>query len=156
MAERYREPTRYVLVGAGPNVTTAHEGVLKLLETSYVHASAFELEQMLHGPLAAVTPETLLIIVAPPGRSTERAAELARAARQLGPVPIVLVGDESADSFADTHRLLLPEVPEVLSPIPYVVPLQLLSYFLAVGKGLNPDLIHRDDERYREARAQYA
>ena len=51
--------------------------------------------------------------------------------------------------------LLLPDVPEVLSPLPAVVPLQLFSYFLAVGRGSNPDLLRRDDERYRAARGQY-
>lgn len=155
MGERYHEPSRIVLIGGGPNATTAREGVLKILETSYCQASAFELEEMLHGPLAAVVPETLLILIAPPGRSSERAAELARAARAIGTVPVVLVGSENANAFVEAHRLLMPDLPEVLSPLPYVVPLQLFSYFLAVGKGHNPDLLHRDNERYRAARAQY-
>lgn len=156
LAERYREPTPIWLVGGGPNAITASEGVLKILETSYAQACSFELEEVLHGPLAALTPETLLIIVAPPGKSTQRAAELARAVRQIGVIPIVLLGHDNADAFEDAHRLVLPSVPEALSPIPAVVPLQLVSYFLAVGKGVNPDLIHRDDERHRAARAQYS
>jgi glucosamine--fructose-6-phosphate aminotransferase (isomerizing) len=155
LLERYREPAGIVLVGGGPNEVTAREGVLKLLETSYVQASAFELEEMLHGPLAAVSEGTLLIIVAPPGRSTERAVQLARAAHELETVPLVLVGNENAEAFDDAHRLVMSDVPEVLSPIPAIVPLQLFSYFLAVGKGINPDLLHRDDERYLAARAQY-
>lgn len=155
VAERYREPPPILLVGSGPNVATAEEGALKLLETSYVQAAPFELEQMLHGPLAAVSDDTLFFLLAPGGQSTERAAELARAVRQLDIVPVVLTGEESAGAFDGSHRFLLPDVPEILSPIPYVLPLQLFAYFLAVGKGINPDLIHRDDERQRTARAQY-
>jgi glucosamine--fructose-6-phosphate aminotransferase (isomerizing) len=153
--ERYHEPGSIVVVGAGPHAVTAHEAVLKLLETSYVRASAFELEQMVHGPLAAVTPETLFLVIAPPGRSTERAAELVRATEKIGVLPVVLTGEENAAAFDGAHRLVLPEMPEVLSPIAYVVPLQLFSYFLAIGKGFNPDLIHRDDERYRLAAKEY-
>lgn len=154
-AARYREPAGTVIVGGGPNAATAREGVLKLLETSYGWATGWELEQMLHGPLAATTAETLFIILAPPGRSTDRAVQLVRAIDVIGATPIVLVGSENADRFEETHRLLLPDTPEVLSPLLYVVPLQLFSYFLAVGHGRNPDLIHRDDETYRAASAAY-
>jgi glucosamine--fructose-6-phosphate aminotransferase (isomerizing) len=155
LAERYREPPRIVLVGAGSNAVTAQEGALKLLETSYADAVAYELEEMLHGPLAAVTAETLLLVIAPSGRSTDRIADLLRAAHEIGVTPVALTGGENAERFDEAHRFILPEVPEIVSPIPSVVPLQLFSYFLAVGKGLNPDLLRRDDERYRAARAQY-
>lgn len=155
LAEQSGTPARIVLVGGGPNAATAREGELKLLETSYVQASSFELEQTLHGPLAAVTPETLLLMIAPEGNSVDRAVELSRAAQQLGVTPVVLTCGDCAGRFEDAHCLVLPDVPEVLSPIAALVPLQLFSYFLAVGKGLNPDLIHRDDERYRAARAAY-
>lgn len=156
VVERYREPPRIAIVGPGPNAVTAREGVLKLLETSYTMAESFDLEYMLHGPLAAVTAETLVIVLAPDGASTVRAADLVRALRKLDVVPVVLVGIDTAAEFEDAHRMVLPDLPEVLSPIPYVVPLQLFSYFLSVGKGLNPDLLRRDDEHYREARAEYS
>jgi glucosamine--fructose-6-phosphate aminotransferase (isomerizing) len=155
LVERYRDPARIVVVGGGPNAVTAREAVLKLLETSYVEAEAYDLEEMLHGPLAAVTAETLLMIIAPDGASVERAAELAKAAGEIGVVPLVLAGSDGAPLFEDTHRLVLPDVPEVLSPVSAVVPLQLFSYYLAVGKGTNPDLLRRDDERYGRARGQY-
>lgn len=155
-AERDGPPAGIVFVGGGPNAPTAFEATLKVLEASYVRASAFELEEVLHGPLAAVSPEALFVIVAPAGRSLERAREAARAVAEIGIEPLVLTDDESAHLFPDAHRLLLPPVPEALSPIVYGVPLQLLSYFLALGRGANPDLLHRDDERYRLARAQYS
>jgi glucosamine--fructose-6-phosphate aminotransferase (isomerizing) len=155
VTERYREPAEMVLVGGGPNAATASEAVLKLLETSYARATAVELEEMLHGPLAAVTPESLVIVIAPAGRSLDRAIELTRALSALEVAPIVLTDEGHADSFDEHHRLLLPDVPETISPIPFVVPLQLFAYYLAVGRGANPDLLHRDDERYLAARGQY-
>lgn len=156
LMERYREPGRIVVVGGGPNEVTAREAVLKLLETSYVDAEAYELEYALHGPLAAVTPHDLFIVVAPDGAATDRAVELVGALGEIGVIPIVLAGSEGIGRFEDSHRLLLPDVPEALSSIPAVVPLQLFSYYLAVGKGTNPDLLRRDDERYRAARGKYA
>lgn len=150
-----RQPLSVVLVGAGPNVGTASEGALKLLETSYVRAIAFELEEILHGPLAAISPDMPVIVIAPYGKSTPRASGLCQALRELGVTPLVLCGEGNAETFADTHRLVLPDLPEVLSPVPFIVPLQLFSYFMSVDKGLNPDLIHRDDERQRVARSRY-
>ncbi|HEX6508108.1 MAG TPA: SIS domain-containing protein [Chloroflexota bacterium] len=143
------------IVGAGPNAPTAREVQLKILETSYLRPLASELEQVLHGPLAAVSSDALFVLVAPPGPSTERAAALAQSLVRLEVTPVVLCGDGNVEAFGESHRLVIPDVPEIISPIPAIVPLQLFAYFLAVGRGLNPDLIHRDDERQRAARAQY-
>lgn len=156
LAERETGASHIVFVGGGPNTATAHEAALKFLETSYVRATSFELEQSLHGPLAGIDAESLLVIIAPPGPSSERAAELARAALQIGTEPLALVAEENSEAFDGCHRVLLPSgVPEILSPITAVIPLQFFSYYVALGKGKNPDLIRRDDERYRAARGQY-
>lgn len=155
VAARLREPAPIVLAGGGSNAATAHEGALKLLETSYVPAAGWELEQVLHGPLAAVTADSLFFLIVPDGRSEARAAELVRSLQRLDVAPVVLTGSHGVDRFDEAHRILLPDVPEVISAIPAVVPLQFFSYFLAVGYGYNPDLIHRDDERYRLASAEY-
>jgi glucosamine--fructose-6-phosphate aminotransferase (isomerizing) len=156
VAERSGIVPSIVLVGSGPNAVTAREAQLKLLETCYVQPLAFELEQTLHGALAAVTRDTLVMVVAPHGASTDRAAELCRALYRLEVHPVVFCGSDNADVFSEAHRFVMPDVPEVISPIATVVPLQLFSYFLSVGRGNNPDLIHRDDERQRAARAEYA
>lgn len=148
-------PADVVVTGAGPNAFTASEIALKLQETSFTRANSAELEEMLHGPLAAATPDTLLIVIAPGERSTDRALDVTRAATTIGMTPVVLCAEGNAERFEHAHRLVLPDVPEIISPIPFVVPLQLFAYYLAAGKGINPDLLHRDDERYRAARAQY-
>ncbi len=156
VAERTESATRMILVGGGPNAVTAREGQLKILETTYSQPAAFELEQVLHGPLAAVDARSLIFVVAPAGVASDRAAELTRALHTLEAQTVVLCGSDNADNFADAHRFIMPDVPEVLSPIHSVVPLQLFAYFLSIGRGLNPDLIHRDEERQRSARGQYA
>jgi glucosamine--fructose-6-phosphate aminotransferase (isomerizing) len=154
-AEARVGPADVVVAGAGPNEFTAWEARLKLQETSFTRAGASGIEEMLHGPLAAATPDTLLIVIAPGERSTDRALDLTRAAEVIGITPVVLCGEGNAERFENAHRLVLPDVPEIISPIPFVVPLQLFAYYLAAGKGINPDLLHRDDERYLAARAQY-
>lgn len=154
-AERRGVPADVVIAGAGPNEFTAWEARLKLQETSFTRAAASGTEEMLHGPLAAATPDTLLIVIAPGERSTDRSLDLTRAAEAIGITPVVLCGESNAERFENAHRLVLPDVPEIISPIPFVVPLQLFAYYLAAGKGINPDLLHRDDERYLAARAQY-
>lgn len=153
--EETHGPIRIVISGAGPNAFTANEGALKLLETAYVAATAVELEEALHGPLAAISPETLFILIAPDGACIDRSVQLAAALEEIGVTPVVLVGEESVERFSACHRFVLPHLPEVLSPLACIVPLQFFSYFLAVGKRLNPDLIHRDDRRYLAAAAAY-
>lgn len=148
-------PADVVITGAGPNAFTASEAKLKLQETSFTRAGTAEIEEMLHGPLAAATPDTLLIVIAPGERSTDRALDVTRAAEVVGITPVVLCGEGNAERFENAHRLVLPDVPEIISPIPFIVPLQLFAYYLAAGKGINPDLLRRDDERYLAARAQY-
>jgi glutamine---fructose-6-phosphate transaminase (isomerizing) len=140
VAEQTADPPRIVVVGGGPNLPTALQAQLMLLVARYFHVSAYQLEYALHGPLAAMEPDALLIVIAPPGPSVERAIDLVRAAHSAGVTPVVLIGEEHVESFEDCHRALLPSgVPDVLSPLTAIVPLQFLAYFLAVGHGLNPD-----------------
>jgi glutamine---fructose-6-phosphate transaminase (isomerizing) len=143
LAKRFAHRRRYWFVGGGPNRATALEGALKLTETSGASASGFDCEQFLHGPSAAVTDEDLVILVAPPGPSHAHGLEVARAARQAGAPVLAIVGEgdrELAALAAETIEIA--EVPELLSPILAVVPLQLFAYHLAVLTGTNPDALH--------------
>jgi len=155
LSEQENGPARLVFVGGGAHHATAREATLKFLETSYIFTTAWELEESLHGPLAAVTPETAVVLIVPAGSSSDRAVELSRALAEIGCTPFAIVGESNAARFDHAHRLVLADVPEILAPISTVVPLQLFSYFVAVGKGQNPDLIHRGDERYLKAAGQY-
>jgi glucosamine--fructose-6-phosphate aminotransferase (isomerizing) len=139
VAERYQEPPVLILTGAGPNRVTALESTRQLAATGAMRASAWGVEEMMHGPLVGAGPNTLVIMIVPGGRATERAVDVVAALRERDVTPVALVTEENAEAFEDAHRLVLPDMPEVLSPIPCIVPLQFFSYYLAIGKGLDPD-----------------
>jgi len=140
LAKRFAGRRRYWFVGGGPNTATALEGALKMSETSYATACGFNCEQFLHGPWAAMTSEDLLVLVAPPGPSHARGLDAARVAREVG-TPVLAIVEEGDRELAPlaTETIEIAAVPELLSPILAVVPLQLLTYHLAVESGANPD-----------------
>src|SRR5207237_8376502 len=129
LAKRFAIRRRYWFVGGGPNTATALEGALKMSETSHATALGFNCEQFLHGAWAAMTAEDLVVLVAPPGASRARGIDVARVAREVGaPVlAIVVEGDREIAALA-AETIEIAEVPELLSPLLAVVPLQLLAY----------------------------
>src|SRR5581483_9009762 len=123
---------RFVVAGAGRDLPTAHEAVLKLREGAWVAAEAYETEQLLHGYLAAVDESVRAFVLEGGGRAAERAHAAVAALRELG---------------CDTT--LVPTV----HPVVDVVRFQLLTVDLADARGAEPDLIRRDNERWRRAAA---
>lgn len=152
MAKRFAGRRRYWFVGGGPNTATALEGALKMTETSYAIASGFNSEQFLHGPLAAMTSDDLVILVAPAGPSHARALDVARAARAVG-TPVLAIVEEGDREIAPlaAETIELAAVPELLTPILAVVPLQLLSYHIALESGANPDTMRAHEPAYARA-----
>jgi glutamine---fructose-6-phosphate transaminase (isomerizing) len=155
LAERFATHDRWFFAGAGGNYATALEAALKMQETNYTAAAGMEMEEVLHGPVARLG-DMALVVIAPPGAGRTRALDLLRAARVLGGATLALgeTGDAELDAAADAY-LPLPVCPEPLTPAPYHVPLHLLSYWMAVAKGANPDLMRREDARYLDARRSY-
>lgn len=155
LAERLASRERFIFAGAGGNYATALEAALKMRETNFSDSVGMEVEELLHGPVATLG-DVVLVVIAPPGPGRARALDVLRAARILGGATIALgeAGDAELEAAADDF-LPLPTCPESLSPAPYHVPLHLLSYWLAVAKGRNPDVMRRDDPRYLEARQSY-
>jgi glutamine---fructose-6-phosphate transaminase (isomerizing) len=154
LAARFGGRRRYWFIGGGPNVATAYEGALKLSETAWAPAVGLGCEQFLHGPWAALEPDDLVVLVAPPGPSHARCLDVARVATTIGAPLVALVAEddrEIAPLAAET--IALPAVAELLSPIVAVVPLQLLAYHLAVKAGANPDTMRAEQPVYGRARA---
>ncbi|HEV8474860.1 MAG TPA: SIS domain-containing protein [Methylomirabilota bacterium] len=144
LGARYAARRRWWLLGGGPNAATAREGALKLTETAWLVAAGLEPEQFLHGPCAALEAEDVLVLVTPPGPARARALDAARLARRAGAAVLALAREDDADVAAvATETIALPEVDEALSPIPAVVPLQLLAYHVALALGRNPDRLRR-------------
>ena len=157
LVKTFAENRWYCFAGWGPNASTAYEVALKINEAAYDVTTAFQLEQFLHGPFVATTSGCLVTLVAPPGPGYERALEIARAVKETGAKVAALVqeGDEDMVKIAD-GSLALPEVPEFLTPIVYLVPLQLFTYWLALERGRNPDVFRLNDPRHQTARKHYA
>jgi glutamine---fructose-6-phosphate transaminase (isomerizing) len=156
LAAQVGERDRVFVIGSGVNYGTALETALKLRETSYKHADAQNAEYFLHGPISSLDSEALVIAIAPPDGARERTLDVLRATRTIGARTIVLgeIGDGELREVANYFIELAP-LREELTPLLYIVPLHMLSYWLAVDAGLNPDLIRRDQDRYRLAREGY-
>lgn len=129
-----------LFLGRGPQYPVAKEGALKLKEISYIHAEAYPAGELKHGPLALVDDRMPVVAVAPNdellGKLKGNLAEVSARGGKL-----FVIADESA-GFEDEEEyqlIKLPPVPEVLAPIVYTVPLQLLSYHVAILKGTDVD-----------------
>ena len=156
LAARYAGRPRYWVVGGGPNAATAYEGALKLAEASHATALGLECEQFLHGPLAALEPADVVVLLAPPGASRARCLDVARAAHAVGAPLLALAPEDDRELAAlAAETIALPPVPELLSPILAVVPLQLLAYHLAVHHGVNPDTLRAEEPAHARARAAF-
>ena len=142
--------------GWGPNSSTAYEVALKIKETSYVMAEGFEVEQYLHGPYVATHPGCVVTFVALPTHGRDRARTILGAAKTVGADTAIIAerGDDTLADVADTV-IVMPPAPETLSPIVYLAPLQLLTYWLAVELGCNPDVFRLDNSAHEAARRDY-
>jgi glutamine---fructose-6-phosphate transaminase (isomerizing) len=140
---------RVYAAGAGPNEATALEAVIKVREAAQGWIDGLAIEQFLHGPLVAVNADDLAVVVNVPGRSVERVHEIARVLAAIG-ARVWLIG-QGVEGLASAVAFALTEVPELLSPLLAVVPVQILAYQMAVVRGINPDLFRRDDARYAAA-----
>jgi glucosamine--fructose-6-phosphate aminotransferase (isomerizing) len=147
-----REWPRVFVIGAGPNLATAHEGALKLQETAHVPAHAWELEEAMHGPWVSIDAGDLVILLALQGPAFSKATGFAAALGQIG-AQVWLITD-AADGFprvAHVTRLAL-AVPECLTPLYAVLPLYQFAYHVALTRGVRPDAMRLDDKRYLAAR----
>lgn len=145
---------RWIFAGGGPNYATALEAALKMQETNYSASIGLQVEEVLHGPIATLG-ESILVLLAPPGSTRERALELIKSAHLVG-TQAVVIGEQGDDILtAGDFSIALPAVPEALSPLLYHIPVHLLSYWLAVETDANPDVMRRDNAAYLAARQSY-
>lgn len=149
LAHGHADARRIWVVGGGPATPAAIEATLKIKETSYLQAEGLSTEQMLHGPFQCVESEDVFVLVAPTGAAQARIFDLARAIDEVG-APYLVVSDGTVEALAEnaTGQALVPEVPEPLSALTCLIPLQLFAYHLAVIKGTNPDNFRADDPRF--------
>jgi glucosamine--fructose-6-phosphate aminotransferase (isomerizing) len=141
ISERYRFMHHAVVVGRGLNYANAFEFALKLMETSYVVAERFSTADLMHGPIALVEPSFPVFAFAPPGVTWNSISETLDKLKKLDAeiLAITDAGNREVDPRATKVIRLPKRLPEVFTPIPYIVPAQMFAASLAVHKGLNPD-----------------
>jgi len=139
LAARYRYMRYCVVLGRGYNYATAFEIALKMKELTYTLADAYSSADFLHGPLALIEPGFPAIVVAPSGEMLPKMWELIGALRERQAEIIVISDEEETLRMADIQLRLPHAVPEWLSPIPAVIPGQLLAMHLTCVKKLDPD-----------------
>lgn len=140
LAERFADKNHALFLGRGALFPIAMEGALKLKEISYIHAEAYPAGELKHGPLALVDAEMPVVVVAPNDDLLDKLKANMQEVRARGG-ELFVFADSKATLAADdaTHIIALPEVHELLAPILYTIPLQLLSYHVALIKGTDVD-----------------
>ena len=130
----------FIYLGRGYNFPVALEGALKLKEISYIHAEGYPAAEMKHGPIALVSQEMPVVVVAPRCGTYEKVVSNIQEikARKGRVVAIVTEGDELVRKIAD-YVIEVPQTEECLTPLLTVVPLQLMAYHIAVVKGCDVD-----------------
>lgn len=131
----------FIYLGRGYSYPVALEGALKLKEISYIHAEGYPAAEMKHGPIALIDQEMPTVIIAPADHLYSKIVSNVEQIKARGGsiVAIVTKGDKIIRGIAD-HVLEVPKVPEALTPIVTSIPLQLLSYYIAINKGKDVDM----------------
>ncbi len=137
----YTYAHNFLYLGRGYSYPVALEGALKLKEISYIHAEGYPAAEMKHGPIALIDAEMPSVIIAPRDHLYEKIVSNVQQVKARGGsiIAIVTEGDSVIRNIAD-HVLDIPEMPECLTPIISTIPLQLLSYYIAINKGKNVDM----------------
>ena len=140
IAAKYKDATDFLFLGRGYNFPVALEGALKLKEISYIHAEGYPAAEMKHGPIALVDDQLPVVFVATKDAYYQKIVSNVQEikARKGKVIAVATVGDEIIPGMAD-DVMFVPDADEVIAPLLSVLPLQLLSYYVGLAKGLDVD-----------------
>ena len=140
IAAKFKDATNFLYLGRGYNFPVALEGALKLKEISYIHAEGYPAAEMKHGPIALIDEHMPVVVIAPKRGHYEKIVSNVQEikARKGKIIAIVSKGDTDIANLAD-HVVEIPDIHEALTPMVTTVPLQILSYYIAVMRGCNVD-----------------
>ncbi|MEN8251581.1 MAG: glutamine--fructose-6-phosphate transaminase (isomerizing), partial [Bacteroidota bacterium] len=140
IATQFKDAQNFLYLGRGYNFPVALEGALKLKEISYIHAEGYPAAEMKHGPIALIDEEMPVVFIATKDSSYEKVVSNIQEvkARKGRVIAIVTEGDDIIPGMVD-HVIEVPDTLEPLMPLITVIPLQLLSYHIAVMRGCNVD-----------------
>jgi glucosamine--fructose-6-phosphate aminotransferase (isomerizing) len=141
LAKKYSGKQCFFFLGRGISSAVAMEGKLKLMEISYIPSLAYAAGESKHGPISLIEDGFPVVFICPKD-STHRSIIgniMEMKARGASIIVIVEKGDEEIKKLADDYIEIETELPEILSPIPFVIPLQLFAYYMALERGCDPD-----------------
>ena len=140
ISEKYKDATNFLYLGRGYQFPVALEGALKLKEISYIHAEGYPAAEMKHGPIALIDENMPVVVIATRDKSYEKIVSNIQEvkARKGIVIAIVTEGDTIIKDLAD-HTFEIPLAADEVSPLLTVIPLQMLSYYIAVLRGCNVD-----------------
>ena len=140
LATEFADKENSLFLGRGDQYPIAMEGALKLKEISYIHAEAYASGELKHGPLALIDADMPVIVVAPNNELLEKLKSNVEEVRARGGIMYVFADTEARFKSDDSMRVInLPHVDSLIAPIIYTLPLQLLSYYVAIIKGTDVD-----------------
>ncbi|MCH1926592.1 glutamine--fructose-6-phosphate transaminase (isomerizing) [Shewanella sp. C32] len=140
LAEDFADKSHALFLGRGEQYPIAMEGALKLKEISYIHAEAYASGELKHGPLALIDADMPVIVVAPNNELLEKLKSNVEEVRARGGLMYVFADVDAKFSSDDTMKVIpVPHCDEFIAPIIYTLPLQLLSYHVALIKGTDVD-----------------
>src|SRR5580693_7459750 len=155
LAKRVAALARIEIFGSGAAWATASEAALKIKEACYIAAGGFETEEILHGPFSETDARGSLIGLFTGGATDERGRQILRAAGELK-IPRAAIAVPSANhEFSVDQILQVPEAPEWLAAFVHLIPLQLLTYFLALERGVSPDSGRMEQPAHAAASKHY-
>ncbi|MCP4800955.1 MAG: SIS domain-containing protein, partial [bacterium] len=140
IAKVYKDVANFLYLGRGYNFPIALEGALKLKEISYIHAEGYPAAEMKHGPIALIDPDMPVLVISTSDGSYQKIKGNVQEvkAREGKIISIVSEGEKEISSMSD-HVIEIPESLNMLTPLLAVIPLQLLSYHIALLRGENVD-----------------
>ena len=142
LARKYCDRQAFFFLGRGIGSAVAFEGKLKLMEISYIPSLAYPAGESKHGPISLIESGFPVVFICPKD-STRRSIIgniMEMKARGASIIAIIEKGDEEIKKLADDYVEIDTGLPEVLSPIPFVIPLQLFAYYMALERGCDPDM----------------
>jgi len=139
LAKRHLHAQNIYLIGRGIGYPVALEGALKLKEITYIHSEGMPAGELKHGTLALIEKGTLVIAVVQPGESRAKVVSNIEEIKARGANVIAIAEDGNGLKEHVDELITVPKTEELFSPLLYIVPLQLLAYYITVGKGQNPD-----------------
>jgi len=140
LAEDFADKQHALFLGRGDQYPIAMEGALKLKEISYIHAEAYAAGELKHGPLALIDADMPVIVVAPKNDLIEKLKSNVEEVRARGGLMYVFADSDANFSSDETMKVInVPVCDDLIAPIVYTLPLQLLSYYVAIIKGTDVD-----------------